>query len=74
MEFNVRDYSTLHEFGLDIAGLDSEFQPGDIVELSVGGPDMVVLSMCDCGMVEVAWAEDGKVRIEVFPDEALIDV
>lgn len=32
------------------------YEPGDIVALVTGGPDMTVLGACDdCGMVEVAW-------------------
>lgn len=34
----------------------SNFEPGDIVELITGGPDMTVLHACnDCADVEVAW-------------------
>ena len=34
----------------------SEYEPGDIVNIVSGGPDMTVLGTCaDCGEVEVAW-------------------
>lgn len=61
-------------FGLMDDNDDDTFEPGDIVELASGGPDMVVLSTCPNGCIEVAWGEDDKVRIDVFPSEALIDV
>ena len=56
--------------------LPPTFEPGDIVSLLVGGPDLVVLSYCDeCGDVAVAWIDsDGDVQTEVFPEEVLIDV
>lgn len=35
---------------------DGHYEPGDIVSLISGGPDMTVLGVCaDCGDVEVAW-------------------
>lgn len=50
-----------------------EFDIGDIVSLIVGGPDMVVISVCECGSVEVAWADSaGDVTVDVFPEEALV--
>lgn len=50
-----------------------EFDIGDVVSLIVGGPDMVVISTCERGCVEVAWADsDGDVNIDVFPEEALV--
>lgn len=34
----------------------SEYEPGDIVTIVSGGPDMTVLGVCDdCGEVEVAF-------------------
>ena len=54
---------------------DDEFEIGDVVSLIVGGPDMVIISMCECGTVEVAWADsDGDVNVDVFPEEALVHV
>ena len=54
---------------------DDTFEVGDVVSLLVGGPDMVVLSSCECGMVEVAWAKmDGDVMVDTFPEEALVGV
>lgn len=54
---------------------DSDFNIGDVVSLIVGGPDMVVLDVCECGNVEVAWAtSDGDVMRDAFPEEALIEV
>ena len=51
------------------------FTIGDVVSLIVGGPDMVVISVCECGTVEVAWADsDGDVMVDVFPEEALVHV
>ena len=53
----------------------ADFEIGDIVSLIVGGPDMVVISTCECGTVEVAWAKmDGDVMVDVFPEEALVHV
>lgn len=55
----------------------SQYQPGDIVALISGGPDMTVLGICpDCDGVEVAWFnfdEDAGYVIfnEEFPAIAL---
>lgn len=55
--------------------LPSSFAIGDIVSLIVGGPHMVVISTCECGTAEVAWAKvDGDVMVDVFPEEALVYV
>jgi len=55
--------------------LPSPFAVGDIVSLIVGGPDMVVISVCECSTVEVAWATtSGDVMVDVFPEEALVYV
>lgn len=45
------------------------YQPGDVVELIVGSPHMVVLGICDdCGEVEAAYTDsDGDVIINTFP-------
>jgi uncharacterized protein YodC (DUF2158 family) len=52
---------------------DDTFEIGDIVRLIVGGPDMVVISVCECGTVEIAWVDsDGDVNIDVLPEEALV--
>jgi len=53
---------------------DDSFAIGDVVNLIVGdGPDMVVISTCECGSVEVAWIQpDGAVMIDVFPEEVLV--
>lgn len=52
---------------------DLPIEIGDIVSLVVGGPDMVVISTCECGTVEVAWVDsDGDVVTDVFPEEALV--
>jgi uncharacterized protein YodC (DUF2158 family) len=47
----------------------STYQPGDIVELVVGSPAMVVLDVCaDCGEVETAYTDsDGDVVFNTFP-------
>ncbi len=51
------------------------FNVGDIVSLIIGGPDMVVIGVCECSTVEVAWADsNGDVQVDVFPVEALIYV
>ena len=53
------------------------YEPGDIVQLISGGPDMTVLDVCvDCGEVEVAWfnidEESGWTFFnETFPSIAL---
>jgi uncharacterized protein YodC (DUF2158 family) len=53
---------------------DDSFDIGDIVSLIVGGPDMVVISVCECGTVEVAWSDsDGDVCVDAFPVEALVN-
>ena len=58
-----------------VAHTDTDFEIGDIVSLIIGGPDMVVISVCECGTVEVAWAKmDGDVMVDVFPEEALVYV
>lgn len=45
---------------------------GDIVKLKSGGPNMVVISQCECGTLEVAWADgEGGVSIDVFPEACL---
>lgn len=56
--------------------LDTDFTIGDVVSLIVGGPDMVVVDVCeDCGSVEVVWVQpDGFVMRDAFPEEALIEV
>ena len=63
-----------------IADLDAaigHYEPGDIVNLVSGGPDMTVLGVCaDCGEVEVAWfnidEESGWTFFnEAFPSIAL---
>lgn len=55
--------------------ISDDFEIGDVVSLIVGGPDMVVYSMCECGTVEVAWADsDGDIQVDVFPEEALVHV
>ena len=53
---------------------DESFAIGDVVNLIVGdGPDMVVISTCECGTVEVAWIQpDGTVMVDVFPEEVLV--
>lgn len=62
-------------FMADMAMEDDEFDIGDVVSLIVGGPDMVVISVCECGTVEVAWADSaGDVTVDVFPEAALIHV
>lgn len=49
------------------------FDIGDVVSLIVGGPAMVVISVCECSTVEVAWSDsDGDVCVDVFPEEALV--
>lgn len=45
---------------------------GDIVSLASGSPDMTVISVCECGTVEVAWYDDNGMNIDVFPVGALI--
>ncbi|TGP65437.1 DUF2158 domain-containing protein [Mesorhizobium sp. M2D.F.Ca.ET.225.01.1.1] len=52
---------------------DDAFEVGDIVNLIVGGPDMVVTGVCDeCGDITVHWIKiDGDVMSDVFPEEAL---
>lgn len=55
--------------------LPDDFTVGDVVSLIVGGPDMVVLDVCECGSIEVAWAtSDGDVMRDAFPEEALVSV
>ena len=57
------------------AAADTTHEIGDIVSLIVGGPDMVVISLCECGTVEVAWIKaDGDVAVDVFPEEALVNM
>ena len=62
--------------GVTATAVDSDdFAIGDIVCLIVGGPHMVVISTCECGTVEVAFAQpDGSVMVDVFPEEALVHV
>lgn len=39
-----------------ISNFNPNYEPGDIVALVTGGPDMTVLGVCEgCGDVEVAW-------------------
>ena len=45
---------------------------GDIVSLASGSPDMTVISVCECGTVEVAWYDDNGMNIDVFPVGALV--
>jgi hypothetical protein len=49
------------------------YQPGDIVTLLSGGPDMTVLDACpSCGEVDVAYATPkGKISILTLPAIAL---
>jgi len=49
------------------------FIEGQIVKLVIGGPNMVVLDVCnDCGDVDVAWVDpEGDISFGVFPDAAL---
>jgi uncharacterized protein YodC (DUF2158 family) len=55
---------------IDVGG---QYEPGDIVTLVSGGPDMTVIDVCaDCGEVHVAWfnfAEDTGFHLyeESFP-------
>ncbi len=49
---------------------NGNYEPGDIVWLVSGGPDMTVIDVCpDCGEVEVAWFSDGGdgFNVEQFP-------
>ena len=48
---------------------------GDVVSLLVGGPDMVVLDICeDCGSVDVAWFDEASLEIASLPGYALVQV
>ena len=64
------------EAGGGIDSIDPDFTIGDVVSLIVGGPDMVVVDVCeDCGSIEVVWVQpDGFVMRDAFPEEALIEV
>ncbi len=67
---DVRDH-----YGLPPLPADPDFEIGDVVSLIVGGPDMVIIGLCECGTVEVAWADsEGDVCVDVFPEEALYHV
>jgi hypothetical protein len=48
---------------------DGAFHPGDIVALVTGGPDMVVVSVCDdCGEVETVHTNsDDDIEFNTFP-------
>ena len=75
----VTNQSPLFSFGgkgeMAKPPIEDTFEIGDIVSLVVGGPDMVVISACECGTVEVAWADsDGDVAVDVFPEEALVPI
>lgn len=51
-----------------MASLNLVFEPGDIVVLASGSPDLTVVDVCDCGNVEVAYADsDGDIVFETFP-------
>ncbi|ESX78486.1 DUF2158 domain-containing protein [Mesorhizobium sp. LSHC414A00] len=51
---------------------DGIFDVGDIVVLVSGGPPLTVLSVCECGSVEVAWFDGSSLSIQTLPEEALI--
>jgi uncharacterized protein YodC (DUF2158 family) len=61
----------------DLTAAIGNYEPGDVVTLVSGGPDMTVLDVClDCGEVEVAWFnfddENGFAFYnETFPSIAL---
>lgn len=46
-----------------------QYEPGDIVELVVGSPHLVVLGICDdCGDVDTAYTDsEGNIQINAFP-------
>lgn len=51
------------------------YETGDVVELLVGGPDMVVLDVCaDCGNVDVAWFNGEELETATLPFEVLVPV
>lgn len=47
---------------------------GDVVSLITGSPDMVVIAVCEAGVVEVAWYDEfNGMNVDVlFPVEALV--
>lgn len=52
------------------------FVEGQVVKLVLGGPDLVVIDVCDdCGEVEVAWIDsDQDISFGSFPTDALRSV
>lgn len=48
------------------------FVIGDIVALVTGSPDFVVVDVCECGSVHVAWYDDNGMNDSYLPEEALV--
>lgn len=47
---------------------------GDIVQVKSGGPSMTIHSIFPSGNIAVTWYENGQVRTEYIPKDALMEV
>lgn len=72
VDFGTDEETRNHADYFAEAAPQHDYNIGDHVELTTGGPTMVVLDVCDeCGDVDVAWFNGTTMEIITLPSAAV---